>query len=167
MTAEKTPTNVPWKFVLALAAMTVSSSLWAQNAGSLGAGIIVGEPLGLTGKYWIDETRAVDLGIGFGGEGTVAYADFLWHAWNILPQPSQGKLGLYVGAGPRLETEEHHDEGADARLGIRTIGGVDYWVQGHPIEVFLEAGPVFLLTPRTDVEVDAGLGVRFYFAGAK
>jgi hypothetical protein len=154
-------------FVVALAFSALCPVLHAQSAGSLGAGVVIGEPLGLTGKYWFDGIRAVDAGVGFGGGDSVLYADFLWHAWDIVPQPAQGKLGLYVSAGPRLEFESNHDENSDARFGIRTLVGADYWIQNRPIEVFLEAGPVFQFSPTTAVDIDAGLGIRFYFGRSR
>jgi hypothetical protein len=144
--------------LLTLGLLLSSGDLWAQRAGLFGAGVILGDPTGATVKYWLDDTRAFDAGIGFSGDATF-YADFLWHSFDLLPQPEQGKLGAYVGAGPRLETERR------TAFGIRTVGGVNYWLGGRPIELFLEAGPVFRLDPDRGTDVDAGLGVRFYFGG--
>jgi hypothetical protein len=132
----------------------------AQQVGGFGAGVVVGDPTGLTVKTWIDSSRALDAGVGFSGEATF-YADYLWHAWDVFPQPSQGKLGAYVGGGPRIETRR------DAEFGLRALAGVDYWIAGRPIEVFFEAGPVLRLTPGRGVGVDGGLGVRFYFGAGK
>lgn len=128
----------------------------AQQAGQFGAGVILGRPSGLTAKTWYTGSNAFDLGVGFGEDFTF-YADHLWHGWDIFPQPAQGKLGGYVGIGPRIEADRH------AEFGIRTIGGLSYWIANRPIELFLEGGPVFQLAPDRDVEVDAGVGVRFYF----
>ena len=149
------------KLVLALAALLLAPGLKAQTAGSIGAGVIVGRPIGLTGKYWMSSTRAVDAGIGISDGNAAFYADFVWHAWDILPQFEQGKLGLYVGAGPRFEFR--NEEGQESRFGVRAVGGVDYWIQNRPIELFLEAGPFFRMMPGTNVDLDGGLGVRFYF----
>ncbi len=148
------------RIFLALTILMTGSTVWAQQAGQFGAGVILGDPTGLTVKYWLDGTKAIDAGVGFSGDATL-YTDFLWHSWDILPQPKQGKLGLYVGGGPQIDTED------STEFGIRAIGGIDYWIANHPIELFLEGGPAFMLTTENDedreIDFNAGLGVRFYF----
>ncbi|MBI5630611.1 MAG: hypothetical protein HY921_06985 [Elusimicrobia bacterium] len=146
--------------VTAVLALALTGPACAQHHGSFGAGVILGDPTGLTLKTWVDDRQAFDVGVGFSGDAAF-YADYLLHAWDVLPQPSQGRLGAYLGLGPRVETQR------DATFGIRTLGGVDYWIANRPIELFLEAGPVFRLAPERQVDVDAGLGVRLYFGGSK
>lgn len=153
------------RLLLALIVLASSGELWAQQAGQVGAGLIVGNPFGLTAKYWMNDTQALDAGVGFGSP--VLFADFLWHSWAILPQPSQGKIGGYLGVGPEVDTHHWYNRHRDAdhrdtNVGIRTLAGVSYWTAGHPIELFLEAGPVFLLDTDSNVDIDAALGIRFY-----
>lgn len=142
--------------MLAACLSLLSSRAWAQEEGSAGAGIVLGDPTGLTLKYFAHPSLAFDAGIGFSGDAAF-YADALWHAWDLFPQPSRGRLGAYVGAGPRVETKH------DATFGIRTMAGVAYWLPSRPIELFLEGGPVFRFTPHTGTDFDAGLGIRFYW----
>ena len=151
------------KIILAALLMLVaaSSELAAQQAGQFGVGVIAGDPLGLTAKYWLGESQAIDGGVGFGDDYSF-YADFLWHLWNLFPQPKQGKLGAYVGLGGLIKA----DSDEDPSFGIRTLVGIDYWIQNHPIELFAELGPLFNVTPDTDVDLDGGVGVRFYFGGS-
>lgn len=146
------------KLILVCLILALGAGARAQQAGRFGAGVILGDPTGLTAKYWLDDTRAVDFGVGFSGDAAF-YGDFIWHGWNVFPQPQKGKLAAYLAAGPRIETEKR------TALGIRTMAGAGYWVSGQPIEIFMEAGPVFRLDPDRDVDFDAGLGVRFYFGG--
>ncbi|HVC09810.1 MAG TPA: hypothetical protein VNH15_07725 [Elusimicrobiota bacterium] len=148
------------KIILAIGILAVAGASWAQQAGELGGGVVLGYPVGGTLKYWLSGRQAVDGGIG-AADGTVLYADYLWHGWNILPQPKQGKLGVYAGLGPRLDFE---DAGTN-EFAIRTMVGLDYWISNHPIELFAEVGPVFRLSPSGDVSSDGGIGVRFYFSG--
>lgn len=136
--------------------LTAGGEARAQQAGQLGAGVILGWPIGFTGKYWINGSQAFDAGLGFGDHFTL-WGDFTWHAWHILPQPSQGKLGAYASFGPLIETTD------DTTFGIRTMVGLDYWVANYPIELFAEAGPVFHVTPDSDVDANGGIGIRFYF----
>ena len=144
----------------ALAGLAWAGPARAQQAGGFGAGVIVGDPTGVTVKGWLDDRHAFDAGVGFSGDAAI-YADYLWHAWDLFPQPGKGRLGGYVGAGPRIETQR------DTAFGIRTLGGLAYWAASHPIELFFEVGPVFRLSPESQVDVDAGLGVRFYFGGSQ
>ena len=124
-----------------------------------GLGVIAGDPIGGTAKLWLNPDYAVDLGVGFSGS-TALWGDLLWHAWNLLPQPEEGKLGMYFGAGPRLET------GYDAEFGVRAIAGVSWRLKRQPIEVFVEAGPVFRVTQGGGVDADGGVGVRLYLGSA-
>jgi len=136
--------------------LVTAASASAQQTRSLGAGFVLGNPTGLTAKYHADPRLAFDLGLGFSGDFAL-YGSALLHVWDIVPQPPQGKLGLYIGAGPRLELEN------DPEFGIRTPLGAAYWLPKHPVELFLELAPVFQLTPGDRVQLDAGLGVRVYF----
>ena len=133
-------------------------SVYSKKKGALGAGIILGEPIGPNVKYWINSKAAVDFGLGFDDDVTV-YSDFLWHDWNILPQPSKGTLAGYLGLGVRYEETK-----GDDKFGFRTVAGVGYWIESYPIEVYLELAPVFQVSPDTDTELDGGIGVRYYFA---
>lgn len=149
------------KSLLTLALLAVSTSAWAQRAGELGAGLVLGDPIGGTAKVWLDDKLAVDFGLGGSDGDFAAWADMLVHGWSILPQPKEGKLGLYGAVGGRVADRD------ETQFGLRTMGGVSYWVGEHPIELFAELGPVFELSGDTGVDINGGLGVRFYFAGVK
>ncbi len=142
--------------VLAVAALALAAPARAQDEiKDVGVGVIAGDPIGGTVKLWLNDRLAFDLGIGYSGD-TVMWGDVLLHAWDLLPRPQEGKLGLYVGAGPRLETRR------DAEFAIRTIAGVSWRLDKQPVELFAEAGPLFRMTPRGGVGADAGVGLRLY-----
>lgn len=140
--------------LLCLAALAAPAQ--AQKAGDVGAGVVLGAPTGLTGKLWIDGTQAIDVGLGWNSELTV-YGDYLWHMWDVVPQPSKGKLPVYLGLGAQGRMYR------DAEFGIRTVAGIAYWLPKHPIEIFAEIVPVFHITRNTGVGVDGAVGVRYYF----
>ncbi len=143
-------------FALACLVLTGAAPVWAQKAGDAGVGVILGAPTAVTGKLWLDGTKAIDAGLGWHSEFTV-YGDYLWHGWDVLPQPSQGKLPVYLGLGGQIRT--YHD----AEFGIRAVAGLAYWLPRHPVEIFVEAVPVFFLTRDPGVGFDAGIGLRYYF----
>lgn len=143
--------------LLALVCLIAAANpVWAQKAGDLGAGVIVGNPTGGTAKYWTTDSQAIDAGLGVSNHLT-GYVDYLWHTWTVFSQPAQGKLGLYFGAGAQVRAFD------DAEFGVRTVAGVSYWLPRNPIEIFAEVVPVFRLLPGTSVGLDGGLGVRYYW----
>jgi hypothetical protein len=133
------------------------SPLWAQKSGDFGAGVVLGDPTGATAKLWLNDSQALDVGLGFSGGNTAVYGDYLWHSWKVLPQPSEGKLPGYLGLGAQIRTE------SPGELGLRAVAGIAYWLPRNPVEIFLEIAPVFILTHRGGVDVGAGIGLRYYF----
>lgn len=146
---------------LALAAAAAMPCSAQNKFKQAGVGVIAGDPIGGTAKLWLDSDYALDVGIGYSGS-TVMWGDLLWHAWNLLPPPREGKLGVYFGAGPRLET------GDDPEFGMRAIAGISWRLSRQPMEFFVEAGPVFRMTPTGGVDADGGVGLRLYLgSGAR
>lgn len=132
------------------------SPLWAQKTGDFGAGVILGNPTGATAKLWLNDSQALDAGLGFSSELAI-YGDYLWHSWKVLPQPSEGRLPAYLGLGLQLRTF-HPNE-----LGLRAVAGVAYWLPRNPVELFFEIVPVLRLSRGEGVGLGAGIGLRYYF----
>ena len=54
------------KIIFAVCLLACQSAVYAAQGGRrFGAGIILGAPTGLSAKYWLDKTRAVDGALGF------------------------------------------------------------------------------------------------------
>jgi len=105
---------------------------------------------------WLTDSQALDAGLGF-STGLALYGDYLWHSWKVLPQPSQGKLPVYLGLGAQFRTVYPNE------FGLRTVAGIAYWLPRNPVEIFFEVAPVFRLSPHDSVGLDAGIGLRYYF----
>ena len=144
-------------FILALL-IVVPSHAGLPHAGWFGGGLVVGDPLGPTARFWTRSTRSIDAGVGFESDPTV-YADYLWQAWNTGQKPQGGNWGGYVGVGPRFQARDHEDD----TLGVRVPFGVNWFFDRQPIELFGEIVPVFQVSPKLDTDIDAGVGVRVYF----
>lgn len=142
--------------LLALALAALAAPVRAQKAGSFGAGVVLGAPTGATGKLWLGDTQAVDMGLGWNGALTV-YGDYLWHGWTLLPQPPRGRMPVYLGLGAQVRAYD------DSEVSLRAVAGIAYWLPQDPIEIFLELVPLLHLTRHTGAGLDAAAGVRYYF----
>ena len=159
------------KWIL-LFTMFLSASLsYAKQGGPFGMGLILGEPTGISAKYWFDHTNAIDGAIGL--DDFSIHADFLWHFWDIFPKPSAGQFGAYVGPGLIFKDDDDHDhdhrhdrdddDDHDTEAGVRITCGMLYETPRHPFEIFAELVPVIVLSPDTDLDLDGAIGVRFFF----
>ncbi len=139
----------------------------AEKKGDFGIGFIVGEPTGLSFKWWTQKNRAVDAALGFSTSDVSfhLHADYLFHAANRF-QTRKEKLPFYYGMGFRfkeLKTTERRTKSSETHFGFRFPLGLDFFLQQTPLEVFIEAVPVLDFTPGTDFELKAAGGIRYYF----
>jgi len=130
----------------------------AQSKG-IGLGLIVGEPTGISFKYWTGSTTAFDAALAwsFSDEGAFhIHGDYIFHNFTLITIP-EGKLPFYYGIGARIKTAN------DTKLGVRVPLGLAYLFNSAPIDIFLEIVPILDLTPKTDFAINAALGARYYF----
>ncbi len=135
----------------------ISSSIFAQKDG-VGLGVIVGEPTGISFKRWTGDRNAVDGALAWSFKDPEAlhiHADYLWHFMDVI-QVDEGQLPLYVGVGGKIRFAD------DFNLGIRVPFGITYLFEGAPLDVFLEVVPILDLTPATDFDFNAAIGIRYY-----
>jgi hypothetical protein len=148
------------KKILFLAFLFLAPLAHAERAGSLGLGVMVGDPFGPTLKYWLTNQQAFDVGVGFAND-PVFYADYIWHNFQLIPPINGAKIGAYIGVGPRFESRRHEDDA----FGFRVPLGLNFLLSRAPIEFFAEIVPVFQVSPDTDGDFDGGIGLRVYFGG--
>ena len=152
--------------VTIILALSLSSSASAQNAQgeTWGAGVVAGDPFGLSGKYWVDKTQAIDAAAGWDVTHTESfelYADYLFHNFEML-SIKERPVALFFGAGPRF-TFNDQDHDGDTSFGLRLPVGLTYLLPHDPIEMFGEIVPGMDLAPSSQFKLQWGLGVRFYF----
>lgn len=139
--------------------ITLTAVSYSQTRG-FGLGIIVGEPTGISAKYWLSSQNALDFGLGYSfvRKGRLHFhMDYLFHHQNIFQ--AEENFALYYGPGFRLRTVE----GDDARLGARFGVGLVWLPRNAPVDVFVEIAPILDIIPATRFQVNAGLGFRFFF----
>jgi hypothetical protein len=146
---------------LAAQSSTVKSSSYLPNKG-FGLGIIIGEPTGPCFKHWLGNKSAIDGAIAwsFDRHGSLhLHADYLLHVFSAV-KVDRGWLPFYYGIGGRIKFG-HDDD--DDRLGVRIPLGFEYLFDNAPPGIFLEVVPILDLVPKTDIEYNAAIGVRYYF----
>lgn len=125
------------------------------------AGAIFGEPTGVSLKYWLNDTMAVDGAAGWSfhdDSDFYIHSDVLWHKFDVF-DVSRGRLPLYFGVGGLANFRDHRDD----IVGIRVPVGVNYLFEDAPVSLFLEVAPVLDIAPSTRGDITAGVGVRFCF----
>ena len=136
----------------------VSFSASAQDK-RIGLGIIVGEPTGVSFKYWTTNTTAFDAALAWSfidGGAFHIHADYIFHNFNLI-RISEGKLPFYYGIGGRIKTANK------TQVGVRVPLGLAYMFNTAPIDIFLEVVPILDLAPKTDFRINAAIGARYFF----
>lgn len=127
-----------------------------DRPGNSELGIIVGEPTGLSAKFWTGGRSAFDLGLAwsFSGQGSMhIHSNYLRHS-SIENNPD---LYLYYGLGGRLLMK------SEPKVGVRIPLGLQYMIPDSRLSLFFELAPMLNLIPATDFDVNGGLGLRYFF----
>lgn len=138
--------------------LTFSLKGYSQNNG-FGAGIILGEPTGISAKYWTGNTTAFDGAVAwsFVNEGAFhIHLDYILHNFDLITVP-EGRLPFYYGIGGRIKASK------DARIGARVPLGLAYLFNDAPVDIFIEVVPLLDLAPKTAFRINAAIGARYYF----
>jgi hypothetical protein len=143
-----------------LLAAAVFAVLLPAACRGIGLGVVVGEPTGVSLKQWLSARNAVDAALAWSFTDESAFhvhADYLYHLLSAGEVRIPG-WEFYLGIGGRLKLEED-----DSRIGVRVPFGMDYLFETTPFEFFLEVAPILDLAPATEVQLNGGFGIRYYF----
>ncbi|HCL00661.1 MAG TPA: hypothetical protein DHW42_11230 [Candidatus Marinimicrobia bacterium] len=141
-----------------LTAVLLYSAAVAQEK-NFGLGIIAGDPTGLSGKFWTENRTAFDAAVAwsFGKESKLyLHGDYLFYNFNLFKVES-GQLPFYYGIGGKLKL------GGESTVGIRIPVGLNYIFANAPLDVFFEIVPVLNLVPGTEIDLNGGVGIRYFF----
>jgi hypothetical protein len=165
---------VPARLALSLLCAAVclsagSVAARAEEKGVLGVGLIVGEPTGVCGKYYLADDRAIDAAAGaaFLGRGVQIHADYLLHPW-VLDSKESFALPVYIGGGVRILNHDASGEDEDhVRIGLRIPVGIVFDFTKIPLDVFAEVAGVGDYHTAGDstfgIDFNGGAGARYYF----
>jgi len=155
------------KFKLAtIVLMLVVTSANARTQDTFGLGVILGEPTGLSLKYWLDADRAIDGGAALSyseNDSFQLHGDYLIHDYDLF---NADDLPFYYGLGARLKFKDDDGGGRNRHheiFGIRIPLGITYLFEDAPLDLFFELVPVLDLSPEVELDIGAAIGLRFYF----
>jgi hypothetical protein len=139
------------------------------DKGTIGVGIILGEPTGITAKLYLKDDVAIQGAVGsaFIGGGLQLHADYVFHPYILQTRPSF-VLPVYFGPGVRLiDYSNGRGENSSFALGLRGVGGLLFDFNDVPLDAFVEVAAVleyeFKDGRGTALRLNAGAGVRYYF----
>jgi hypothetical protein len=147
-----------------------------------GAGLVLGDPTGLSGKLWLGQTNAIDAGLGFWGYGVndpcwtdnnnvrhcdrfgnsngTLNVDYLWQS-NIVRGTAQ--LDWHIGGGGRFSWWGGCT-GDCVAFAARGPIGLDLMFQNpNFLEVFFELALALQVLPGINLYPEGALGVRAYW----
>ena len=161
--------NIHWgglmknRWVVLLAGIALLSDTTRSQDRGVGVGVIVGDPTGLSAKIWTAQSTALQFAVAwrtrdpFLGTRVSISGDYVWHSFDAIR--SNERFPIYYGVGGTIASG-----GAfESALGVRGVIGIDWLSRRVPIDIFFQVTPVLVLSPSTDGEVSAGLGVRYFF----
>jgi hypothetical protein len=134
----------------------------AIRPGLFELGLYLGEPTGLSAKYWINRSNAIEgvAAWAFSHGFLVAAADYLFNFPDVLKIEGE-TFPLYIGAGAIMRVDM--GTGGGISVGARFPLGVLYVFRGIPLEISLELVPGLYLFPDTVFLAMGGFGIRYCF----
>ena len=161
--------------ILILAIILVSATGLKSNppmGRTFGAGIMIGEPTGLTAKIWASNSEAFAISVGNSYLGNLRIGvDYLWHfnAFNSQVVSLYAGPGVAVGIGEsgswwyRNENKTWYKEPNDIGFGVRGLFGINIIPRSTPLEFFGEIGVMVGVLPATHTNAEGAIGFGFYF----
>ncbi|MCK5133871.1 MAG: hypothetical protein KAR40_17180 [Candidatus Sabulitectum sp.] len=140
------------------ALLLIALTSFSPGRGDTGLGLILGNPTGISFKYFTSTTRAIDAAAAwsFSDEWMMVHSNYLWHNFGDI-EVSKGQLPWYYGLGGWIAF------GNDVVAGGRLPVGLEYLFANQNIGIFLEVAAGISIIPDTDFHVDAAIGARFFF----
>lgn len=159
--------------LLALAALAGDAHATEIGTSNMfGLGIQLGDPVGLTGKYYLGgRTNAIDFTVGshyynndYYYSNLAVQAAFHWH---LVELTSGGGVAIpfRIGVGGFLVFGDYYYNGHydEFGLGARVPFGLDFDLESIPMQFYVELAFDLVLFPAPGPYVDGGVGFRYYF----
>lgn len=153
-------------FISAAVMLFCAGAVYGAGYGDFGLGLQLGEPTGITGKYWVTNNQAIDGTVGW----NIISDKFTLQAGYLFGFPisvTTGSLAAYVGVGGLMGGGSYHADHpvypseSYIYLAGRVPLGLEYIYE--PISFYGELDPLIKLLPAVGLDLGGGLGIRFYF----
>jgi hypothetical protein len=161
-------------FLMLVSGASAQGAANRLSSGSRAIGLLLGDPMGLSGKYWLQDGHAVDMGLSLTSDNYVlVYSDYLFHFPGLFGSSSSfvQQLRPYFGLGGELSFARTANRvgsrylstsSASIGIGLRIPLGVEWMVPDAPFGVYTEVVPVFGIAPQYS-SFEGGVGARWYF----
>jgi hypothetical protein len=133
----------------------------ADNA----VGAVLGDPTGISARFGMDSAHSLEGALAYtwgDHEGMHLHGTYLWDKAREF-RTSQAPIYLYYGLGVRVIAINAGKYDGDVAVGPRAPIGLLYNINNPDIELFGELSLALDVTPKTDVDLDVGIGVRVRF----
>ncbi len=142
-----------------------STDPYGPKARRFGAGIILGDPTGISLKGYVSSRIAIDgiFSWSFVDDAFILIGDLTYDILDIPVNASSFTLPFYIGAGAKVGFVQRGNRDGKTLIGVRVPVGVGMQFINHAVEVFFEVAPGFEVSPATDFDITGGIGVRYYF----
>lgn len=155
-------------FTLILLFVTGVSAQASPVEGTLGAGIIIGEPTGLSAKSYLTQTQALDAALSYSlrTDSIWLHSDYLHHSEALSKNVDGGRWVPYGGLGGLLYfSDRNKKQSSGALIAARAPAGLLFYPTKSSIELFAEIALIVGIIPATEVSMSGGVGARYLFQG--
>ncbi len=132
----------------------------------VGLGIVLGSPTGLSFKYNLNVVNSIDAALAWSDSlDFYLHATYLWTKYKLFYLDNY-PVDWYFGVGGRIrdrDNHKQHGEDNEMWLGIRAPLGLRFMFKDPRIEIFTEISGIFNFIPSSDVDLDFGVGARYFF----
>lgn len=153
------------RYLLLFLILILGSNL--ANAKQFGLGVILGSPTGISANYLLSDRNSIDAALAYDDDDLHFHMDYLWRFPKSL-RTQKAAFGWFAGVGLKFRDHDHdghhhHHDHDDEKFGPRAVAGVNHEFNNVPIEIFVEGAIVMYLIEETDIDLDFGIGARYYF----
>lgn len=145
------------KYLVSLISLLVVIQISGQDLPDpvLELGLVIGEPTGLSAKYWLTSHSAVDASAGWSSKRKLLdlCMDYQYHyIWSDF---EGGELPLFIGGGIMARLRK------DFLFGVRLPLGSEFLFEGPRLVFFAQVAPVIRMLPKAGFFVAGGFGIRY------
>ena len=144
-----------------IALLTLLTIVPIMLMSSTGIGIIIGEPTGISAKFWTSDNNAFDAALAYSfsdKDHLYLHINYLHH--NVSQLDNVG-IPWYWGIGGNVRYNEKAND--EVKLAARVPIGLNYMLESMPSEAFIEVSPALDVVPKVGFSMGAAIGFRFYF----